>query len=1165
MNYRFPRVARTWVLLLLVLTAVSLPIQLAATPPSGSTVALLGTPTYVTGSSSITSYTVPAGANRLLIVTTSYADDGGVNDFTGVTYGGQVMTRVPGAIKGDGGSALDSIWYLVLGTSASSTNGQISASLPSGSYPTAFLSAQAFQYVDQSTPVSAGMGVNNPGSNSGSTNTLSSAANDLVLDLFDVFGSGSTMTAVLNSGQTSLNQINSFNIGTVASYGGAESYGTSTKPGASSVSIGWTAANGAMIHLAMNIKYGAAAVTPTISSVTGPANGSYRAGQTLSFTANFSAAVTVTGTPQLPLTIGSSSVSASYASGSGTTALVFSYTVQAGDTDSDGIASTSPLVLNGGTIKSSGGTDATLTFTPPTTTSVLVDTTAPTISIGAPSASLTAGGSVSYTITYTDANFNSSTLANGNVTLNKTGTANGTVNVTGSGTTRTVTISSITGDGSLGISIASGTASDVAGNTASSAGPSTTFAVDNTAPTISIGSPSVSTTAGGSVTYTITYADVNFNSSTLANGNVTLNKTGTANGTVNVTGTGTTRTVTISSITGDGTLGISIASGTASDLAGNAAPSAGPSTTFAVDNTAPTIAIGSSSASITKGGPVTYTVTYGDANFNTATLANGDVTLNKTGTANGTVDVTGTGTTRTVTISSITGDGSLGISIASGTASDNSGNTAPAAGPSTTFLVDNTAPTVDIGSPSVSTTSTGPVTFLVTYSDANFNAVTLVPGDITLNTTGTATGTVGVSGTGNTRTVTISGITGTGTLAFSIASGTASDLAGNLAPSGALCTTVTVQNAPVVTTEAATAITLTSATLNATINPNGLATTAAFYSGPDTNYGTTNGVTLSPDNSTTNQEVNVNLTGLTPATTYHYLAIATNSVGVTSGLDLTFTTATNLSAPTAINLSNSSVAENQPSGTVVGNLTDTDSDVGDTATFTLVSGTGSTDNASFQIVANQLQTAASFDFETKNSYSIRIQVTDAGGLTFEQAFPISISNVNEPPVFSGYSLTAAKNTQASILAAKLLAKTTDPEGDTRTISSVGATSDQGGTVTFTGSLVKYTPPTGYTGPDSFSVVFTDGSLTTTGFVTVSVGVPAGSGPALISITTVGSDVQLKFSGIPGHQYDIQRSTSLTAPVTWNTLTTVTANASGFILYTDSSPPSPSYWRTLNNP
>ncbi|MCX5758531.1 MAG: Ig-like domain-containing protein, partial [Candidatus Hydrogenedentes bacterium] len=43
--------------------------------------------------------------------------------------------------------------------------------------------------------------------------------------------------------------------------------------------------------------------------------------------------------------------------------------------------------------------------------------------------------------------------------------------------------------------------------------------------------------------------------------------------------------------------------------------------------------------------------------------------------------------------SSIAGNGTLGISMAAGTASDNAGNTALAAGPSTTFSVDNTAPT----------------------------------------------------------------------------------------------------------------------------------------------------------------------------------------------------------------------------------------------------------------------------------------------------------------------------------------------------------------------------------------------------------------------------------------------------------------------------------------
>ncbi len=108
----------------------------------------------------------------------------------------------------------------------------------------------------------------------------------------------------------------------------------------------------------------------------------------------------------------------------------------------------------------------------------------PIISIGSPSASITTNSSVTYTISYSTAS--SVTLANGDITLNKTGTANGIVAVSSSGTTtRTVTISSITGDGTLGISIAANTASGAYGGSAAAAGPSSTFTVDNTAPTLS--------------------------------------------------------------------------------------------------------------------------------------------------------------------------------------------------------------------------------------------------------------------------------------------------------------------------------------------------------------------------------------------------------------------------------------------------------------------------------------------------------------------------------------------------------------------------------------------------------------------------------------------------------------------------------------------------------
>ena len=88
-----------------------------------------------------------------------------------------------------------------------------------------------------------------------------------------------------------------------------------------------------------------------------------------------------------------------------------------------------------------------------------------------------------------------------------------------------------------------------------------------------------------------------------------------------------------------------------------------------------------------------------------------------------------------------------------------------------------------ISAPSVADTAHGPVAYTVTYADANFNNITLAADNIALKTSGTATGSVAVSGAGLTRTVTISSIAGNGYLWFSIGYGTASDLAGNYAPS----------------------------------------------------------------------------------------------------------------------------------------------------------------------------------------------------------------------------------------------------------------------------------------------------------------------------------------------------------------------------------------------
>ncbi|WP_155593415.1 InlB B-repeat-containing protein [Lysinibacillus cavernae] len=104
------------------------------------------------------------------------------------------------------------------------------------------------------------------------------------------------------------------------------------------------------------------------------------------------------------------------------------------------------------------------------------------------------------------------------------------------------------------------------------------------------------------------------------------------------------------------------------------------------------------------------------------------------------------------------------------------------------------------------------------------------------------------------------------------------------------------------------------------------------------------------------------------------------------------------SPPTDIKLDPATVEENQPTGTTVGTLSATDPDAGETLTYSLVAGQGDTNNSSFSIYGDQLKTESMFDYETNSSYSVRIRVTDKGGLFYEKEFTISVIDVNEDPI-----------------------------------------------------------------------------------------------------------------------------------------------------------------------
>jgi ELWxxDGT repeat protein len=87
-------------------------------------------------------------------------------------------------------------------------------------------------------------------------------------------------------------------------------------------------------------------------------------------------------------------------------------------------------------------------------------------------------------------------------------------------------------------------------------------------------------------------------------------------------------------------------------------------------------------------------------------------------------------------------------------------------------------------------------------------------------------------------------------------------------------------------------------------------------------------------------------------------------------------------------LSNSSVVEGQPQGTVIGEFS-----LPANATFTLVAGEGDVDNQSFFIEGNRLKSNTIFYFDLKNVYSLRVKAIAQEGES-EASFRIHVSNTS---------------------------------------------------------------------------------------------------------------------------------------------------------------------------
>ena len=225
---------------------------------------------------------------------------------------------------------------------------------------------------------------------------------------------------------------------------------------------------------------------------------------------------------------------------------------------------------------------------------------------------------------------------------------------------------------------------------------------------------------------------------------------------------------------------------------------------------------------------------------------------------------------------------------------------------------------------------------------------------------------------------------------------------------------------PTAVTGSASEVTETTATLNATVNPNGTTVSkCTFEYGTENSYGKTAPCTTLPGAGTSPVAVTAAIGGLSANTTYHFRIVAENASTTTKGegADETFkTSAAAVSPPTAVTGSASEVTETtatlnatvNPNGTTVSKCTfeyGTESSYGKTAPCATLPGAGTSPVA---------VTAAIGALSANTTYHFRIVAENASTTTkgegADETFKTSAAAVSPPTAVTGSASEVTETT-----------------------------------------------------------------------------------------------------------------------------------------------------------
>ena len=121
--------------------------------------------------------------------------------------------------------------------------------------------------------------------------------------------------------------------------------------------------------------------------------------------------------------------------------------------------------------------------------------------------------------------------------------------------------------------------------------------------------------------------------------------------------------------------------------------------------------------------------------------------------------------------------------------------------------------------------------------------------------------------------------------------------------------------------------------------------------------------------------------------------------------------------PTDLSLSANTVAEHAANGTVVGTVTGSDPDAGDTKSYSLTNTAGGRFAINRTTGALTVANSTLLNYEAATSHAVTVRVTDRGGLTYDETFTINLTNVNEAPSGTNATVTITEDTSHILTAA----------------------------------------------------------------------------------------------------------------------------------------------------